>query len=156
MERKAIQPDKIIIREFRLIKGQIDSPYEFRMSDITSFDFNVDFNTGVNIEENLVRSDFQINVSTVSQANSVEAKGSYHFVFIFFIEDMPEHIVITPEQIVEWNPNLANAIASITYSTTRGILMSRFQGTVMESFILPVIDPNLLLQNLPVSNTQLK
>lgn len=31
-----------------------------------------------------------------------------------------------------------------TYSTSRGILMSRFQGTVMKDFILSVVDPNTL------------
>jgi hypothetical protein len=40
---------------------------------------------------------------------------------------------------------LGNALASITYSTTRGILMTGFQGTALCNFILPVKDPDELL-----------
>jgi hypothetical protein len=44
------------------------------------------------------------------------------------------------------HPSLGNALASITYSTSRGILMTRFQGTALSDFILPVINPNNLLE----------
>jgi hypothetical protein len=147
MEKKAIQPEKIVIREFRLIKGQIDSPYEFRVSNIASYDYNVDFNTGFNLDEGLIKADFKVSVSTISAEKTSEATGSYHFVFIFHIEDLRDHTLISEDGSLEWNAYLANAIASITYSTSRGILLSRFQGTVMEDFILPVVDPNALLQN---------
>ena len=146
-EKKIIQPEKIIIREFRLIKGLIDSPFDFRISNIKSFDFDVDFNTGFNLEENLIKADFNIQVSTVSKEATQEAICTYHFVFIFYVEDLKEHAQLTPDGTIDWNPFLANAIASISYSTSRGILMSRFQGTVMKDFILPVADPNALLVN---------
>jgi hypothetical protein len=146
-EKKKIQPEKIIIREFRLVKGLIDSPFDFRISNIRSFDFNVDFNTGFNIEENLIKADFNIEVSTISVDAVQEAKCTYHFVFLYYVEDLREHAQLTEDGVIDWNPFLANAIASITYSTSRGILLSRFQGTVMKDFILPVNDPNALLVN---------
>ena len=146
-ERKKIEPEKIIIREFRLIKGLIDSPFEFRISAIKSFDFNVDFNTGFNLQDSLIKADFNIQISTISGQATEEAKCTYHFVFIYHLDGLNEHAQLTPEGTIDWNPFLANAIASITYSTSRGILMSRFQGTVMKDFILPVIDPNALLTN---------
>lgn len=146
-ESKRIEPEKIIIREFRLIKGLIDSPFDFRMSAIKSFDFSVDFNTGFNLHENLIKADFNIQISTISGEATEEAKCTYHFIFIYYLDGLNEHAQLTPEGTIDWNPFLANAIASITYSTSRGILMSRFQGTVMKDFILPVIDPNALLTN---------
>jgi hypothetical protein len=147
MERKAIQPDKIIIREFRLIKGLIDSPYEFHISGINSYDFKVDLSTGVNLDEDLIKADFTINVSTKSENNAIEATGSYHFAFIYSVENLKEHASVLTDGSIDWNPYLANAIASISYSTSRGILLSRFQGTVLKDFFLPVVDPNALLQN---------
>ncbi|MNY64312.1 hypothetical protein D3C86_2014030 [compost metagenome] len=50
------------------------------------------------------------------------------------------------DETITIHPALGNALASITYSTSRGILMTRFQGTVLSDFILPVIDPNSLLE----------
>ena len=152
MEKKSIQPEKIIIREFRLIKGQIDSPYEFQIKNIDTFDFSVEFNAGFNLEDNLIRADFVINLATISKEKADEATSSYHFVFIFHVENLNEHTTVADDKSVDWNPYLANAIASITYSTSRGILMSRFQGTVMEDFILPVVDPNSLLRQEVVTN----
>src|SRR5688572_6969804 len=148
MEKKLIQPDKILIREFRLIRGQIDSPYEFRKASISLFDYKVEFDTGVNLDENLIKADFKISLSTISNEKTVEATGVYHFVFIFFVENLNDHAIQNQDGKVDWNPYLANAIASITYSTSRGILMSRFQGTVMEDFILPVVDPNSLFEKI--------
>jgi hypothetical protein len=146
-EKKKIDPKKIIIREFRLIKGQIDSPFDFRISDIKSFAFDVDFNTGFNLEENLIKADINIKVSTVSGETTQEAECTYNFVFIFFVENLTEHAQLAEDKTIDWNPFLANAIASITYSTSRGILLSRFQGTVMKDFMLPVINPDALLEN---------
>lgn len=135
------------MREFRLVKGQIDSPFDFRVSNIKGFNYDVEFEIGLNLEEELVKADFIINLSTASEVPTVEAVCSYHFVFLFNVEGLSDHVQITAEGVADWNPYLANAIASITYSTSRGILMSRFQGTVMKDFILPVIDPNALLSN---------
>ncbi len=146
MDKKTIQPEKIVIKEFRLIKGQLDSPYDFRISGIKSFDFNVNLAIGVNIDENLIKSDFDLTVATVSDAETTEANASYQITFLFLVDNLNEHAQTQDDGFVDWNPYLANAIASITYSTARGILWSRFQGTVMENFILPVIDPNELLR----------
>jgi hypothetical protein len=143
-EAKKIQPDKIIMREFRLVKGQIDSPFDFKIGDIKSFDFKVDFNTSFNLDEGLIKADFIIDVSTVSAEAVTEATCNYFFVFLFYLENLKEHAQVLENGDIDWNPYLANAIASISYSTSRGILIARFQGTVMKDFILPVVDPNAL------------
>jgi hypothetical protein len=143
-EAKRIQPEKIIMREFRLVKGQIDSPFDFKVGDIKSFDFKVDFNASFNLEEGLIKADFAIDVKTISNEAVTEAFCNYHFVFLFYLENLKEHAQLLEDGNIDWNPYLANAIASISYSTSRGILIARFQGTVMKDFILPVVDPNAL------------
>jgi hypothetical protein len=60
---------------------------------------------------------------------------------------MAELAIETKPKHLEIHSGLANAIASISYSTARGIILSRFQGTALREFILPVIDPNSLLKN---------
>ena len=144
-EAKKIQPEKIIIREFRLVKEQIDSPFDFKIGDIKSFDFKVDFNNSFNLEEGLIKADFVIDVKTISNEQVTEAYCcNYHFVFLFQLENLKDHAQLLEDGNFDWNPYLANAIASISYSTSRGILIARFQGTVMRDFILPVVDPNSL------------
>ena len=94
-----------------------------------------------------------IDVATISNEPFTEATCNYHFVFLFHVEDLREHTLVGDDKSVDWNPFLANAIASITYSTSRGILISRFQGTVMKDFILPVVDPNSLWAQKPASTS---
>lgn len=147
MERKRIEPEKIVVREFRLVKAQIDSPFDFRVSNIKSFDFSVGLDAGVNLDESLIKADFFIEIRTVSTEITTEASCSAHFVFIYFVEGLSQHSQIHQDETIDLNPFLANAIASITYSTSRGILLSHLQRTVMKDFMLPVVDPNALLQN---------
>lgn len=155
-EKKLIDAQKILIREFKLTKGNVDCPDSFETSSIESFNYNVNLNTGFNLEEKLIRADFSVNVSTISKEKPEEATGSFHFVFMYYFEDLPEHTALKDDGSVGCNPYLANAIASITYSTSRGILLSRFQGTVMRDFILPVVDPNTLLVNANSVEKELK
>lgn len=154
---KKIEAEKIIFREFRLVKGSIDSPFDFKVNKIISFDFGVDLTTSINLEENLIKADFIIKVASVSKEPTTEATCDYHFVFLFYLASLSEHAQLLDNGNIDWNPYLANAIASVSYSTARGILMARFQGTVMKDFILPVVDPNALWdknrQRLALSNT---
>jgi hypothetical protein len=145
IERKLIDPQRILIREFKITKGKIDCPDEFDFKNIESFSYTANLNTGFNLDEKLIRADFSVSVETVSKEKAEEANGSFHFVFIYHFEDLLGHSSLNESGDVDWNPYLANAIASITYSTSRGILLSRFQGTVLRDFILPVVDPNTLV-----------
>ncbi len=79
--------------------------------------------------------------------NRDEANGSFHLVFIYRIENFEELVTTGENNRLKLNSLLANALASVTYSTSRGILLTRLQGTVLQNFVLPVINPNSLLRN---------
>lgn len=154
-EAKLLKPELIHLLEFRLIKGQIDSPFDFKMDKIEDYDLKVEFEMGFNHEEKLVRSDFTVNVTTKSKEQvTEEAKAYYQFAYIFNIENL-EELATKDDNGVMVNSNLGNAMASITYSTSRGILLSRFMGTVMQDFMLPVISPNELLKPRPENEPKL-
>lgn len=142
-----LQPEKIEIVDFKIIKGQIISPFDFEIDEVEGHTFNVDFELGFNLDDKLVKADFSINVETKSkQADIEEAVGTFSFVYVFYVENIEELTTLEKDQTVTLHPSLGNALASITYSTSRGILMSRFQGTALSDFILPVINPNNLLE----------
>lgn len=144
-ETKWIDPRKIIIREFKIAQSNIVCPDEFDVKNIASFDYEVNLDTGCNLAESLIKAEFFVSVSTVSQEKAEEATGALRFVFMYYYEALAEHTSLRDDGVVEWNPYLANAIASVTYSTSRGVLMARFQGTALRDFILPVVDPDGLV-----------
>ena len=93
------------------------------------------------------KADFSVNVETKSkEAYIEEAIGAFSFVYVFYVDNIEELTTLEKDLTVTLHPSLGNALASITYSTSRGILMTRFQGTALSDFILPVINPNNLLE----------
>lgn len=141
-----LQPEKIVIVDFKIIKGQINSPFDFEIENVEGHTFNVDFELGFNLDDKLVKADFSVNVQTKSKEDHIEeAVGAFSFVYVFYVDNIEELTTQEKDQTVALHPSLGNALASITYSTSRGILMTRFQGTALSDFILPVINPNNLL-----------
>jgi hypothetical protein len=147
MSANILHPEKIEIVDFKIIKGQINSPFDFENKKVEGHIFNVDFELGFNLEDKLARTDFSVNVETKSNGDTIEeAVGNFSFVYVFYVDNIEELTTVEKDEIITVHPALGNALASITYSTSRGILMTRFQGTVLSDFILPVINPNDLLE----------
>jgi hypothetical protein len=147
MSANFLQPEKIEIVDFKIIKGQINSPFDFENEKVAGHTFNVDFELGFNLEDKLVRADFSVHVETKSDEDTIEeAVGNFSFVYVFYVGNIEELTTLEKDETISIHPALGNALASITYSTSRGILMTRFQGTVLSDFILPVINPNDLLE----------
>jgi hypothetical protein len=147
MSANILQPEKIEIVDFKIIKGQINSPFNFSEDNVEGHTFNVDFELGFNLEDKLIKADFSVNVETKSDEEDIEeAIGNFSFVYIYYVDNLEELTTLEKDETITIHPALGNALASITYSTSRGILMTRFQGTVLSDFILPVIDPNSLLE----------
>lgn len=146
--KKIFDPKKIHLIKVEIIKCHIDSPFEFSSEQSKGHEFNMEFDLGFNLEEKLTKADFKLNVASKSEgANIEEATGVFHFAFIFNVENLNDLAIPDKDLHITLNGSLGNALASITYSTTRGILFTRLKGTALESFILPIIDPNDLINN---------
>ena len=142
-----LQPDKIHILDTQILRCNIKCPFGFDSTRVQKYDFDLDFNLAFNLDDLLVKADFELNILTISEDSiQKEAKGRFHFIYIYKVENLQELAIPDKNQEIELNGNLGNALASITYSTSRGILFARLRGTGLENFILPVIDPNSLLK----------
>jgi len=141
-------PEEIQLIDFGVIKGGIDCPLNHDNSLVLKHDYQVDFGLKYDLKTNEVKTDFDFKVKTISsEEQETEANGNCHFAFLFTVnnlEDLVRRMDETDEMMV--SPHLGNALASITYSTSRGILMTRFQGTALSDFILPIVNPNDLLK----------
>lgn len=143
-----LRPEKIHFREFKIIRGQIDSPADFKPKHIKGYHSDVAFDMAFRMDKHLIKSDIQIKAITNSEKkNAQEAEGFFHIAFFFEVDNLEELAAIGPDKRIQVHSKLANAIASISYSTARGIILSRFQGTALKDFVLPVIDPNTLINN---------
>ncbi|MBC7412694.1 MAG: hypothetical protein H7331_09620 [Bacteroidia bacterium] len=148
LDNTKFDPEKIELLEVKIIKGQIDTPEEFIIEKGTDQTIENSLQLGFNIEEKLIRAEFTIQLKTDSKgANEHEAEGSFHFVFIYKVANLEELATVNKKNVVDLTASLGSALSSITYSTVRGILLTRLQSTAFQNFILPIINPNKLLHN---------
>src|SRR5690606_11514214 len=111
MQESKFCADKIQIVNFKIIKGQIESPFEFDMSAIEGHTFNVEFQMGFNIQEALVKADFKVFVETKSSVSiPEEAKGSFHFLYTFHVENLEELAFYNSKDTLDVDVNLGNAL----------------------------------------------
>ncbi len=146
-DNRPFDPLKISIIEYKMIKGQVDAPEEFSIEWIKLFDSDANYTLGFNFDGNFVKADINIEISTNSEGrNKSEAIGKFHFSYIYHIENLSELVTLNEDKSIQVvNFELGAALASLTYSTSRGVLLIRLQGTPFQSFILPVIDVKQLL-----------
>lgn len=147
-DKNVFDPERIALIDFKMIKGQVDTPENFDISKVIGHELDNSLQLSFNLDDRLAKADFTVSVKTDSKGeNETEATGNFHLIFIFRIENLEELVTHEKNNRLNLNPVLANALSSITYSTSRGILLTRLQGTALQNFVLPVINPNKLLQN---------
>lgn len=147
MPHNIFEAEKLSILELKFIKDQIEAPEDFSLEKVDGYQLENSLQLAFNLEEKLSKVDFNVEIKTESKGlNSEEAKGSFHIVLIYKIDNISELTKLNENNIVEVNPYLSNALSSIIYSTSRGLLYARMQGTVLQKFILPIIDPIKLLR----------
>ncbi|MFZ4752818.1 MAG: hypothetical protein ACOYLG_05690 [Chitinophagaceae bacterium] len=147
MSDNKFNPEKLTILEYKILKGQIDAPEDFTIENVEGHDIENSFDLGFDLENKLVRTELDVKITTKSKVSvSTEAKGHFTLVFIFEVDNLNELAVLNADNLIDLDPNLANALASVTYSTARGILLTRLQGTALQNFILPIVSPNKLLK----------
>ncbi len=136
-EKKILfEANKIHLVRIEILKCHIDSPFELSVERIKGYEFKMDFDLGFNLEDKLIKADFKLSIVSKSDTtNFEEATGEFLFTFIFNVENLNELASVNKKKHITLDGKLGNAIASITYSTTRGILFTRLKGTSLEGFI---------------------
>jgi hypothetical protein len=147
-DKSIFDPEKLSILDFKFVKGQVETPEDFDVTKIEGHHLENSLLLATDMSQNLIKADFNIEIKTDSQGQNIEeATGSFHLVFVYKVDNLEELANWENPNILELNPVLGNALASITYSTARGIMLTRLQGTAFMDFILPIINPNKLLHH---------
>lgn len=146
-DKNVFDPEKIELIVFKIMKGQVDTSENFDISKVVRHELDNSLQLSFNLVDKLAKADFTVSVKTDSKGeNESEATGSFHLIFIYRIENLEELAILEKNKRLRLNPGLANALSSVTYSTSRGIFLTRLQGTALQNFILPIINPNKLLR----------
>ncbi len=125
-----------------LLKGSINLPVAPELT-LTDFIFNINLESRVDTEKNLV---FIITDVEIRNADQTLSLGSLTSSCIFKIMNFNEVITTDLEGVVNLPQHLVDILNSISISTTRGLMFSTFKGTFLHNAFLPIIDPKKLSQ----------
>lgn len=92
------------------------------------------------LEQQLVKVTLQITLST-----DAELKASFFYDFVYKVDNLSEYIVGNEEKTV-FTAQFVGTLLGISYSTMRGIFYQKFKELNVSEILLPVINPNDLLQ----------
>lgn len=143
-QSSSLSPEKIRLVDYIIPSFVISSDEGYVVTEAPGFNYKLDFDLQFNDKEKLIRADLQIEITAEHEGS--KASGRVGVIFLFQVENYSE--LITPgnnDKPVKVNGKLSIAIASITYSTARGILLTKLERTPFSDFVLPVIDPYILL-----------
>lgn len=145
---KAVDPEKIHIVSIKTIKGNIDGGTDASPMTVAGHHFDFELLTGIGRAEQMVGLQILADIMCVDASDQPTGiKGSYTHEVIFKVEDFEDHIHNSGEDTENFQVNeaLMLTLAGIAYSTIRGIIFNRTQGTSLGTVILPVIAPKKLM-----------
>lgn len=103
------------------------------------FDLSYGFDPALNVGQKKVRLIFNSDIEVFgSSRNRIGVSAKFTIVFIFSVDNLDE-LVFRQGDLADADPDLMTALASITYSTSRGIIYTKSQGTIIEKFIFPTV-----------------
>lgn len=143
-----VDPEKIHLIDIKTLKGNIDSASDKDSNAIAGHQFSFELGTGLSVEENVIGIHLVINIEAKDNEDKLLLiTGSYTHELVFKVDNLTDFLVIDEEAAGKYkiDGGLGSTIVSIAYSTVRGIIFTRTQGTSLGSVILPVIDPKKLM-----------
>lgn len=146
IKKNSLDVDKLTLFQYDIINASIKSTMEFDSKLIEGHEFNVNLDMHFDETNKVVLAKLDFDISTKSSEKVEEAKGAFELVFAFHVDNLEDLLERDKENELVVHAGLSNAIASVSYSTSRGILLTRFQGTALSGFILPIVNPNELLK----------
>jgi hypothetical protein len=145
-----VKPEHISIFKVQVYKSAVDTSIEYLEKPIKPGNFRVGFsqNAAFNLELKNVR----IRIETALDGVDVEEKsvgihGVFGIEFHFHIDNF-EDFIEGEDEPKKINNILLETLLSIAYSTTRGIVIERTQGTHLNGVILPIIAPKELTKGI--------
>jgi hypothetical protein len=133
--------EKLHFLSFEIQSAEIKSPYGFNPELVIKHDFKLNWDMGFDMEGMIIKADLGVAVTTNSEGEQEEeAHGAFQISAFYHLENLDEMVTYDGDEM-KVDDVMASQIAAVTFSTSRGIIYTRFQGTVLRDFILPIVDP---------------
>jgi hypothetical protein len=140
---RKIEPDKISIQTLQTIKGSIDSPSNLSFATGGEHNFEFELEHGVQVVEKVVGIILSVVIRAIwpNQPATQQVVASFTHELVFKVENLDDFVEVVDGAKPIVDRLMMGTLIGIAYSTVRGIIYTRTQGTALKGAILPVIDP---------------
>jgi len=153
-QRKGVvDPARIRILKLAIAKANIEATDAYLADPRDPVSTTTAFASGIAFDppRKLCRARLTIELQGMDkQKNVLGLKASYDLLCDMRVENLQDLIHDDNGNLIV-DGQLAATLMGIFYSTARGIILERTSGTFFGGVILPVIDPKLLIRNIPVA-----
>jgi len=144
-----VVPDKIHIQSIKILSANLSAGPEVRGDSYDRFDVQYGVRDEFFFEEKLFRFVLSTRITALdANQEPTSVTGEYSIEYFFYIENLEDYVVEVNDKQDHFllQDVLIHTLISIAYSTSRGIVLARTQGTLMNGVILPVIDTRVLME----------
>lgn len=146
----SIKPELIHLHSLKVYKTLVNASENYIDNPVEIKNISVQYaqNSAFNFEEKAIRIRLEILMLAVDgEDKEIGLNAEYGIEFHFVVENLDEFVEVEGDK-KSISGMLGGTLMGIAYSTARGIVFDRTQGTHFKGVILPVIDPKeLVIQN---------
>lgn len=142
-----IHPEFISILSVGVYRAIVTSSEEFMDNPVKpdGFEIKLGQNTALDIENKNVRIRLNVQIEAMkAESEPIGLSGDFGLEFQIQVENLEEYVT-EKDGIMIIDRKLGNTLIGIVFSTARGIIYERTSSTFFNGVLLPVIDPNTLL-----------
>ncbi len=146
----AIDVNKLTLLNVKVFKACLEASLEFRDAPQSIYEYSVETATdsAFNFKDKLCRFRLFLKFSAIDkEKNLLGLEAEYGIEFHYSVKNLNDFLVHTEGNDVRIDSVLGTTLCGISYSTARGIILERMQGTYFDGVILPIVEPSKLLQN---------
>lgn len=144
------QIDKVRLNDIVITNAKIENNTELTAIDkkIYGHKYTYGFKAGADIQAKKLRVAFTCEMVTEMKSNTEEQldiTANFEVTYIFTVDNLNELATIEDE-VLTIKDDLLIAIFNIAYATSRGVIYTRCQGTIINNFILPIVSDHKLTE----------
>lgn len=142
---RKIDADKIHVLDIKTLAGNIECKSQEDVKKIEAHQFEFELSYGLAVKDNIIGFKLVVDIVAIDKRRQpLSIEGSYTHEMIFKVDNLDDFIEKTDKGDMI-DAGLGSTLVSIIYSTVRGIIYNRTQGTSLGVVILPVVAPLRLM-----------
>jgi hypothetical protein len=150
MNEKKFDISLVSLEDITVKNASLENKSEQALVDLTGLEtsFQYELHTAISLSSKKVRitANYDIRAGK-SNSNKLEISSSYSIVFIYAVQNLLDLVVSDEQQGVSVDDEMLSNLFNISYSTSRGILYTRYLGSFLHGFILPIISTAELFES---------